>query len=175
MPNKAASKIEPQKEEKNTKNRRDIMITTTSHKTLLHPQEIETFYVLPTLRRYIALGLKERGMKQKDIAQMLGISSASISQYTSTKRGHQIQFPLEIIEEIRKAVLKITDRFTYFQQTQHLLYVIREQKVLCQIHMQFSDVPALCEPLAIGCHPKKIEHSDTLLHQNILPVIINSN
>ncbi len=129
---------------------------TSSHKTLLHPQEIETFYVLPTLRRYIALGLKERGMKQKDIAQLLGISSASISQYNSTKRGHQVKFPQEIVDEIKKAVGLITDRFTYFQQTQHLLYVIREQKVLCQIHMQFSDVPALCEPLLIGCHRKRI-------------------
>ncbi len=132
------------------------MINTTTHKTLLHPQEIETFYILPTLRRYIAKGLKERGMKQKDIAEMLGISSASISQYTSTKRGHQIQFPDAIVEEIKKAVSLIKDRFTYFQQTQHLLHVIREQKVLCQIHMQFSDVPAQCDPILIGCQRKKI-------------------
>lgn len=142
------------------------MIKTMAHKTLLHPQEIETFYVLPTLRRYIALGLKERGMKQKDIAEMLGISSASISQYTSTKRGHQVQFPDEIIEEITKAVTLIKDRFTYFQQTQHLLHVIREQKVLCKIHMQFSDVPAQCDPLIIGCHRKKVAEIGS-----IIPVI----
>jgi predicted transcriptional regulator len=133
-----------------------IMIKTTAHKMLLHPQEIETFYILPTLRRYIALGLKQRGMKQKDIAQMLGISSASISQYTSTKRGHQIQFPDQIVQEIKKAVAVIKDRYTYFQQTQHLLHIIREQKVLCQIHSQFSYVPEKCDPLIMGCHRKKM-------------------
>ncbi len=138
------------------------MIKIAAHKTLLHPQEIETFYILPTLRRYIALGLKERGMKQKDIAQLLGISSASISQYTSMKRGHQVQFPQEIVEEIKKAVAVIKDRYSYFQQTQHLLYVIRDQKVLCQIHMQFSDVPAQCDPLIMGCHRKKIVHTTAI-------------
>ena len=32
---------------------------------LLLPQEIETFYVIPTLRRYLALNLLQQGMSQK--------------------------------------------------------------------------------------------------------------
>ena len=50
---------------------------------LLLPQEIETFYVIPSLRRQLALCLKEKGMKQKDIAQLLGIDTAAVSQYLS--------------------------------------------------------------------------------------------
>ncbi len=127
-----------------------------SSKTLLHPQEIETYYVLPTIRRYFALTLKESGMKQKDIAQLMGISSATISQYSSSKRGHQVQFPEDLIVEIKTAAVRIKDRLSYFRETQHILHRIREQCLLCQIHHQFSDVPDDCQPHEIGCHVKKM-------------------
>ena len=120
-------------------------------KTFLLPQEIETFYVIPTLRRYIALSLKAGGMKQKDIAALLQINSATISQYASSKRGHKIDFSGEIIAEIGRATGRIKDRFTYVQEVQRLLQMIRRTNVLCLIHKQFSDVPLQCEPLAVGC------------------------
>ena len=120
-------------------------------KSFLLPQEIETFYVIPTLRRYIAMALKERGMKQKDIAGLLQINSATISQYASSKRGHKIDFSGEVIVTVKEAAGRIKDHFTYIQEMQRLLLIIRKTNVLCLIHKQFSDVPLQCEPLAIGC------------------------
>ena len=120
-------------------------------KHFLLPQEIETFYVIPTLRRYIAMALKERGMKQKDIAGLLQINSATISQYASSKRGHKIDFSEEVIVRVKEAAGRIKDHFTYIQEMQRLLLIIRKTNVLCLIHKQFSDVPLQCEPLAIGC------------------------
>src|SRR3989344_4509554 len=76
-------------------------------KTILHPQEIETFYIIPALRKQLALQLKSNGLKQKDIAELLGINSATISQYHSQKRGSQIKFPLCIIKEIKLSAKKI--------------------------------------------------------------------
>ena len=122
-------------------------------KILLLPQEIETFYILPSLRCNLALVMKKQGMKQKDVASLLGINSATISQYTSKKRGNAVSFPQEVVAEIEKSAMKIKDRFSYLQETQRLLRHIRLTNVLCQVHKKFSDVPSCCDPTQIGCHP----------------------
>ena len=121
-------------------------------KIFLHPQEIETFYIIPTLRRHFALHLKERGLKQKDIAHMLMISSATISQYTSTKRGHKITFNKLILQEIKKSANIIQDQISYIRETQRILKVIRFTGSICEIHKQVSLVPEGCEQPATGCH-----------------------
>lgn len=121
-------------------------------KNILHPQEIETFYVIPALRKELALQLKANGLKQKDIANLLGINSATISQYHSKKRGSQFEFPLCICREIQRSAKKIHNQLTYLQQTQHLLNLIREKNILCLIHHQFSSVPKNCHPKEMGCH-----------------------
>ncbi|MDP3728628.1 MAG: hypothetical protein Q8R18_04205 [bacterium] len=118
----------------------------------LHPQEIETFYILPTLRRYFALHLKERGMKQKDIANMLMINSATISQYTSTKRGHKISFNELVLKEIKKSAENIHDQISYIREIQRILKVIRFTGSICEIHKQVSIVPDGCEQPLTGCH-----------------------
>ena len=125
-------------------------------KAFLMPQEIETFYVIPALRSNLADALREKGMKQKDVAEIMGINSATISQYKSQKRGQKISFTAEIITEIKKSASKISDRYTYIYETQRLLRIIRERKVLCHIHHQFSDVPSLCDPGKVGCSARVI-------------------
>lgn len=112
-------------------------------KTLL-PQEIETFYIIPTLRRHIALELKKKGMKQKDVAELLGINTATISQYTSTKRGHQLQFNDEVVRKIKESLPKINDHFSYIREMQLLLRHIRLSRTFCRIHKQFSNIPLQC-------------------------------
>lgn len=121
------------------------------NKALLHPQEIETFYILPTLRRYFAICLKEQGMKQKDIAELFGITTASISQYSSNKRAHQIDFDEKTLEEIKISALKIKDRLSYLKETQHILTFLRNTNVICEVHKKFSEVPENCEPKLVGC------------------------
>lgn len=121
------------------------------NKAVLHTQEIETFYILPTIRRYFALCMKEQGIKQKDIAEMLGISSATISQYSSNKRGHRINFDEEVVNEIKKSCLKINDKHSYMHETQHILNFIREKRIVCSVHKLFSTVPKDCNPHKMGC------------------------
>ena len=132
------------------------------NKPLLHPQEIEVYYIIPTLRRYLALYLKQQGMKQKDIAVLLGVNTAAISQYTSNKRGHKVEFDDAILQEIQKSAALITDKITYFRETQRLLKHIRFTNTLCQIHKQFTDIPSGCEPRLIGCHPHLPEKTELL-------------
>ena len=122
---------------------------------LLLPQEIETFYIIPALRRYFANYMKEAGMKQKDIAQILNINSAAISQYTNHKRGNKIDFNEAIIPEIKKSAGEIKDTHSYLKETQRILNVIREKKEICRIHKLFSDLPDNCHPEVVGCLPLK--------------------
>lgn len=119
---------------------------------MLLPQEIETFYIIPTLRKHVALALQEQGLKQKDIAQMLGINSSAISQYHSRKRGDKVQFTASILAEIKKSALQIKDQLGYIRETQRLLRFIRISGALCHIHKQMTPIPTHCEPALVDCH-----------------------
>lgn len=118
---------------------------------LLHPQEIEVYYVLPTLRKYLALSMKEQGIQQKDIAKRLGIEGATVSQYVNDKRANKITFNDPIIQEINKSAHLITDSFSMLRETQRLLTIIRQSSTLCSIHRMISNLPTTCTPEVIGC------------------------
>ncbi|MBI2146530.1 hypothetical protein HYU22_04275 [Candidatus Woesearchaeota archaeon] len=118
---------------------------------MILPQEIETFYVIPALRKHLALELDKNGMKQKDVAAILGINTAAISQYRSAKRGGKIHFNEPIVAEISTSASRINDRLSYIRETQRLLRVIRAQGVLCTIHKQLANIPEQCEPKSVGC------------------------
>ena len=69
-------------------------------KKLLQPQEIEVFYILPALRRELAVSLKSAGKSQKAIAGLLGVTEAAVSQYFSSKRASQVKFS----DSLKKAI-----------------------------------------------------------------------
>ena len=118
---------------------------------LLHPQEIETFYVIPTIRKHFAEAMIGQGMKQKDVAKIFGITTASISQYTSKKRGNELEFTSDVVKEIQNSAKRIKDQYSYITETQNILKFIRTSKTICKIHKMFSDVPKNCTPSATGC------------------------
>ncbi|AIG97003.1 putative transcriptional regulator [Archaeoglobus fulgidus DSM 8774] len=53
-------------------------------------------YVLPALRAKVALELIDRGYRVKDVADLLGLTQAAVSQYLKSKRG---QRGLDIIKK----------------------------------------------------------------------------
>ncbi len=118
---------------------------------VLLPSEVDTYYIIPSLRRHLTLYLKAQGMKQKDIAAIFGINTAAVSQY-NTKRGQKVTFEPQVTGEIQQSAQRIKDHFTYVQETQRLLRLIRSTPVYCRIHQQFSEVPLNCNLAAMGCH-----------------------
>ena len=53
------------------------------------PCEIITWYVLPVIRKELAVLLvKNHNMSQKEAASLLGVTDAAVSQYLSKKRGN---------------------------------------------------------------------------------------
>ena len=103
-----------------------------------HPQEIEVWYILPAIRRELVLTLKEKGKAQKDIAALLNITEAAVSQYTNEKRGTGVTFPVEVKEFIAKAAAEITDPATAYFQIQRISEYIKHSKVICKLHAQIE-------------------------------------
>ena len=103
-----------------------------------HPQEIEVWYILPAIRKELVTVLKEKGKPQKEIAKLLNITEAAVSQYTNKKRGTEITFPQEIKDFIKKAALHISDATSAFHQIQRISEQIKNSKVLCKLHAQIE-------------------------------------
>jgi len=109
------------------------------------PQEIDVWYVLPALRREIALALVGKGLKQREIAEKLGVTEAAVSQYLKNKRARSIRLPKEIKKEIGKAannMIKNMDCQRY--EIQDLLDKTRKTGFLCEVHRKYDNVPKCC-------------------------------
>jgi len=114
-------------------------------KKLLQPQEIEVFYVLPALKRYLSIYMKENGLNQSEIAIMLDLEKAAVSQYINNKRGNKIQFNEDLKNEIKKSAYLIKDKMTMLIEMQRLLMYVRTSGALCDAHKKFCDLPDDCE------------------------------
>ena len=58
--------------------------------------------------------------------------------------------------KIKKSTFNIKDISTYFKETQNILQLLRKEKIICEIHHQFSQIPENCDPQEIGCFNKNI-------------------
>lgn len=105
---------------------------------LLQPQEIEVFYVLPAIRRELALAMKSAGKSQKEIAKLLGVTEPAISQYMSQKRASSLKFSEKICAHIGESAARITSEMALMREVQRLLHIIRDERVVCQLHEKLS-------------------------------------
>jgi hypothetical protein len=69
------------------------------------PCEQIVWDILPSIRAAIAEELVKRGITQKEISRMLGITPPAVSQYVSKKRGYNIEFR----EDIRQSIGVLAD------------------------------------------------------------------
>lgn len=112
----------------------------------LHPQEVEVFYILPAIRRELSIALKELGRSQHDIAKLLGVTDAAVSQYISSKRAMDVKFPKDLAAEIRAAAPRITNHQSMIKETQAILTKAKHGRFICQMHEQVtSNVPKGCD------------------------------
>ena len=111
---------------------------------LLQPQEIEVFYILPAIRRELAVSMKSKGKTQKEIAKLLGVTEPAISQYMSSKRAKQVQFDEPVKQIIHDSASKISDELGLFREMQKLMRVMHEHKVICKFHELLGQAPKGC-------------------------------
>ncbi|MBI5036524.1 transcriptional regulator [Candidatus Micrarchaeota archaeon] len=115
------------------------------NKTEKHPQEIEVWYVLPSLRRELAKKMAEKALAQKQIAKLLGITEAAVSQYLSAKRGKEVKFGKEFEGKIREKAKEVSEgRVSAYEALSSLCRDFRESGELCFLHRKMEKVPKSC-------------------------------
>ena len=109
------------------------------------PQEIEVRYVIPSLRKELANGFANKGLKQKDIAVLLELTPAAVSMYLAEKRGHT-SFNHEIKELIGQSINKILNKESNtYNELYNLSKEIIKTTTICDIHRMYDEVPKKCE------------------------------
>ena len=112
------------------------------------PKEIELWFVIQALRREIARELSEtHELSQKDIAKILGVTEAAVSQYRKDKRGKNVALSEDVVAKVKESTAKIVELHTaVFSETQKLSRYIRDSHNICDIHrMMDESVPEACE------------------------------
>lgn len=106
---------------------------------MLQPQEVEVLYVIPAIRRELAKALINLNLKQKKVAEMLGITPAAVSQYIKEKRAKDIKFNPEFNNLIKESAKKISkNKLLVIQEINKLCQEFRKSKLICQIHKQLD-------------------------------------
>jgi predicted transcriptional regulator len=98
------------------------------------PQEIEVWYVIPAIRREFAKGLIKKGLKQREVARMLGVTDAAVSQYFSSKRGSEVRFNQRIKREVKSSIEKIIKGSNVMKEIQTICRLCKEDQISCYIH-----------------------------------------
>jgi hypothetical protein len=112
------------------------------------PQEIEIWYLIPSLRKELArIFIKDYELNQKEISKLLGITEASVSHYVNEQRGQKIKFTQTEMEMIKKSAGNmIKTKSSYVKEIYSLCNQFRKTKVLCRIHRGFEkNIPKDCE------------------------------
>jgi predicted transcriptional regulator len=117
---------------------------------LLLPCEVGVKTVLPAIRAVVARRLLEKhGMKEKQAAEILGLSQSAISRYTTKNRGNIIT--IENVPEVQALIDNITNlllREKTHQKTKILelfcetCKVIREKGLMCQFCQKKTPKPS---------------------------------
>tara|TARA_Y100000310_G_C20552790_1_gene748985 strand:- start:875 stop:1192 length:318 start_codon:yes stop_codon:yes gene_type:complete len=68
------------------------------------PQELIVSKVLPAIRAKLAMRLKETGVTQREIAEILGLTPPAVSQYMSGKRAADYSLGSEYDKYVNKAL-----------------------------------------------------------------------
>jgi hypothetical protein len=122
------------------------------HRKWLMPQEVEVWYVIPSIRRELALAMIEKGRTQKSIAKMLGVTEPAVTQYklskgkdSSRSRGDRVDIPEKFLPEIEKSADSILETWdekgedprtfeTMTREINRLIKVLRDAGILCKVH-----------------------------------------
>jgi predicted transcriptional regulator len=99
------------------------------------PCELIVWDILPSIRAATAQELVKRGLSQKEVSKMLGITPPAVSQYVSKKRGYNIEFR----EDIRQSIGKLADDLIK-ERVKGIELVPR----ICQICRMLQDDEAAC-------------------------------
>lgn len=111
------------------------------------PQEVEVWYLIPALRKEIAINLiKKKELSQKEAADILGITESAVSQYVSMKRASAVKFNKEEKKKIEKtAEMLVKDRKNKIKHLDKLIKSFKKSGSMCEIHKKYEKVDKTCD------------------------------
>ena len=111
----------------------------------LMPQEVEVRYILPTIRKEFALELHKRKISQKEIAKLLDLTPAAVSQYLNNKRASNIE--LSNHKEIQKSIKNILEnKKGPYEEMYKVSKLLIQDRTLCKIHKILDkNIPEDCK------------------------------
>ena len=108
---------------------------------MLLPCEVVVQTVLPAIRALMARTILEKhGMKEQQVAELLGLSQSAISRYTTKNRGNIIT--IENVPEVQTLIDQMINLLLYGKphQTTEILEllcqtckIIREKGLMCEL------------------------------------------
>ena len=105
------------------------------------PQEIESKYLIPSVRKEIVLFLKEKGWNNKKIAKALNITEAAVSQYLHNKRVNwKIPEKFRILIREKLDINNINPESLYY-----LIEDLKKCGLLCLLHEMYDDIEIGCD------------------------------
>ena len=111
------------------------------------PQEIEVWYIIPALRRELAKSMIN-GLKrtQKEVAAIMGLTEAAVSQYLHSKRAKEVVFTKAVLDEIRKSAKTIEkNEKLLMQEMMRLTNLTGVKHIMCDLHKKHdSKMPSNC-------------------------------
>ncbi len=116
------------------------------------PQEIEVWYIIPTVRKEFAkLLTKTHGLSYEKAGAALGISKAAVSQYLSNKRANKVCLDGKTKREIKKSAVKIFENAKVAMvEIQRVLKFMKDNHCSCNVCKQYNkDVLKYC-----NCSPE---------------------
>ena len=125
-------------------------------KKLIFPQEIEVWYVLPLIRKKIALKMVEKGLQQKEVAKIMGITPAAVCQYKTAKRAKEDFFDDEMNKELEVSVKKIIkENKALAEEIIRLSEMAKGKGIICKLYKDKCALNGLSKDCPYCCKNKK--------------------
>ncbi len=106
----------------------------------LLPQEIEVWYIIPTVRRQLAIQLvKKHNLTLEKTGKIIGVSKAAVSQYIHKKRADKMKINKEMLAEIKSSAEKIAKNEKLgLSEILNLVKIAKEKGIACEACKKFN-------------------------------------
>ncbi len=129
----------------------------------MFPQEVEVWYIIPALRKKLAFGLVKAGMSQKEVARLMHLTEAAISQYQCEKRAQENCLGKEIDAEIRSSVkIILKNKNLLSAEMVRLNELVNAKGITCRLHKEKTKV----EKSSLPCCECRYQNKHKLNHEN---------
>lgn len=110
----------------------------------IFPQQVELNYLIPSLRKELAVAMKDLGLSQRETAKRLMVTEAAVSQYFSEKRAGTVEFNTHVLSKI-KEVAKEINSANFQIEMQGLLKLTLHEKITCHVCRDITNTPNTCK------------------------------